>query len=177
MCRIEERISRKPPLKKKQNSNVSMFVNFNVRDFDLSLSPNLKPMFQPFVTSAPELTRFWTFFYSSGQKERLWCLFNACITMLPIVRSPRGVLFLHDNSPVHRQLQPTRNWPTCASSVLITHPILWIWPCRTTTCSPDRKKKQLKGRHFSSDAEVIAAAETWLNGQPSDFFSWVSCRS
>ena len=31
-------------------------------------------------------------------------------------------------------------------------------------------KKQLKGRHFSSDAEVIAAAETWLVGQLSDFF-------
>jgi hypothetical protein len=28
----------------------------------------------------------------------------------------------------------------------------------------------LKGRHFSSDAKVIAAAETWLDGQPSDFF-------
>jgi len=34
---------------------------------------------------------------------------------------------------------------------------------------PDRKK-QLKGRHFSSDAEVIAAAETWLDGQNSEFF-------
>jgi len=31
-------------------------------------------------------------------------------------------------------------------------------------------KKQLKGRHFSSDAEVIAAAETWLDGQLSEFF-------
>jgi hypothetical protein len=31
-------------------------------------------------------------------------------------------------------------------------------------------KKQLKGGHFSSDAEVIAAAETWLDGQPSEFF-------
>ena len=28
----------------------------------------------------------------------------------------------------------------------------------------------LKGRHFSSDAEVIAAAGTWLDGQPSGFF-------
>jgi len=28
----------------------------------------------------------------------------------------------------------------------------------------------LKGRHFSSDAEVIAAAETWLDGQQSDVF-------
>ena len=26
-------------------------------------------------------------------------------------------------------------------------------------------KKQLKGRHFSSDAEVTTAAETWLEGQ------------
>jgi len=34
-------------------------------------------------------------------------------------------------------------------------------------------KKQLKGRHFSSDAEVVAAAETWLDGQPSELF--LSC--
>jgi hypothetical protein len=31
-------------------------------------------------------------------------------------------------------------------------------------------KKQLNGRHFSSDTEVITAAETWLDGQISDFF-------
>ena len=31
-------------------------------------------------------------------------------------------------------------------------------------------KKQLKCRHFSSDVEVIAAAETWLDGQPSEIF-------
>ena len=34
-------------------------------------------------------------------------------------------------------LQSRRNWPTWTSSVLITHPILWIWPHRTTTCSLD----------------------------------------
>ena len=31
-------------------------------------------------------------------------------------------------------------------------------------------KKWLEGRHFSSDAEVIAAMETWLDEKPSDFF-------
>jgi hypothetical protein len=31
-------------------------------------------------------------------------------------------------------------------------------------------EKQLKGRHFWSDAEVIAAAETRLDGQSSGFF-------
>ena len=30
-------------------------------------------------------------------------------------------------------LQPRRNWPTCTPTVLITHPILRIWPLRTTT--------------------------------------------
>jgi hypothetical protein len=33
---------------------------------------------------------------------------------------------------------------------------------------PD-SKKQLKGRHFSSGAEVIAAVETWLDGKPAFF--------
>jgi len=47
-------------------------------------------------------------------------------------------------------------------------------------CSPDLAlsvyhlfpglKNQLKSRHFSSDVEFIAAAETWLVGQISDFF-------
>jgi len=37
-------------------------------------------------------------------------------------------------------------------------------------------EKKLKVRHFSSDAEVIAVAQTWLDGQTSEFF-WVACRS
>jgi len=41
---------------------------------------------------------------------------------------------------------------------------------------PNWKKKQLKGRRFLSDAEVIAAAETWLDGQLFEFF-WVAYRS
>jgi hypothetical protein len=33
----------------------------------------------------------------------------------------------------------------------------------------------MKGRHFWSDAEVIAAAESWLDGQPSKFcFEWLA---
>ena len=40
------------------------------------------------------------------------------------------------------------------------------------------KKKSLKYRHFSSDAEIIAASETWLDGQPSYFFFFlVACKS
>ena len=28
----------------------------------------------------------------------------------------------------------------------------------------------MKSCHFSSDVKVVAAAETWLDGQPSEFF-------
>jgi len=35
-------------------------------------------------------------------------------------------------------------------------------------------KKQLKGRHFLSDAEIITATETWLDGQTSEFFEWLA---
>jgi hypothetical protein len=36
-------------------------------------------------------------------------------------------------------------------------------------------EEKLKGRHFSSDTEVNAAAGTWLDGQPSEnFFEWLA---
>jgi len=81
----------------------------------------------------------------------------------------KGVLFLHDNSPTHRALATQKDLAYLCFQCLY-HP----------SCSPNLDpshyrlfpglKKQLKFRHFSSDAEVIAAAETWLDGQPSEFF-------
>jgi len=50
------------------------------------------------------------------------------------------VLVLHDNTPAHRALATKGKWSTWASKVLITHPILPIWPRRNTTCSLDWKK-------------------------------------
>ena len=37
-------------------------------------------------------------------------------------------------------------------------------------------KKLLNGHQFPSDAEVIAAAETCFDGQPSELFFWVACQ-
>jgi len=86
----------------------------------------------------------------------------------------KGVLFLHDNVPVHRALATQKKLACLGFQYLYRPPY-----------SPDLApsdyhlfpglKKQLKGRHFSSDAEVIAAAETWLDGQYSDFvFDWLA---
>jgi len=47
------------------------------------------------------------------------------------------VFILHDNTPAHRALATQKKLAYWASSVLITHPILRIWPRRTTTCSLD----------------------------------------
>ena len=81
----------------------------------------------------------------------------------------QGVLFLHDNAPAHRALATQKKLaylgfqcldhppysPDLAPSGVPT--VLWT-------------AKQLKGRHSSSDAEVITAADTWLDGQLCEFF-------
>jgi len=38
------------------------------------------------------------------------------------------------------QLYHRRNWNNCVLKVIITHPILRIWPLRATTCSLDQTK-------------------------------------
>ena len=77
---------------------------------------------------------------------------------------------MYDNAPSHRPLA-TQQKLTYLGYHCFGHPP--YSPDLASSYhhpSPRLKKKQLKGRHFSSDAEVIAAAETWLDGQPSDFF-------
>jgi len=82
------------------------------------------------------------------------------------------VLFLHDNAPTHRALATQKKMAYLGFQCLDRPPY-----------SPDLApsdyhlfpglKKQLKGCNFSSDADVIAAAETWLDGHPSEnFFEW-----
>jgi len=81
----------------------------------------------------------------------------------------QGVLFLHDNAPAHRALATQKKLAYLGFQCL-DHP----------PYSPDLApshyhlfpglKKQLKVRHFSSDAKVIAAVETWLDGKSLIFF-------
>jgi len=98
-----------------------------------------------------------------------WCNWRTFCRKTAAGRSARGSCSCTTMPRLTEHMKPRRNWPTWASNDLITHPILRIWPRRTTTCSLDWKKKHLKGSHFSSDA-VIAAAETRLDGRPSEFF-------
>jgi histone-lysine N-methyltransferase SETMAR len=81
----------------------------------------------------------------------------------------KAVLFLHDNAPAHRALATQKKLPYVGSQCLDQPPYSPDLAPQDYHLFPGLKK-QLKVRHFSSDAEVIAAAETWLDGQPSFFF-------
>jgi len=85
----------------------------------------------------------------------------------------KGVLFLHDNAPAHRVLATQKKLAYLGFQCL-DHP-----PYSPDLTPSDYHlfaglKNQLKGRHFSSDEEVIAAAETCLDGQISEFFEWLT---
>jgi len=98
-----------------------------------------------------------------------WCNWKTFWRKNAAGRSPRGSWSCTTMPRLAGHLHPRINWPTWTSIILITHPILRMWLRQTTTCSLDWKK-QLNVRHFSFDVEVIAAAETWLDVKPSDFF-------
>ena len=68
-----------------------------------------------------------------------WCNWRTFWSKNAAGRSPRGSCSCTTIPRLTGHLQPRRNWPTCAYNVLITHPILRIWPRRTTTCSLDWK--------------------------------------
>jgi len=76
-----------------------------------------------------------------------------------------GVLFLQDNAALATQKKLAYLGFQC-----LDHP-----PYSPDLAPSDYHlfpgpKKQLKAGHFSSDVEVIVATETWLDGQPSEFF-------
>jgi len=99
-----------------------------------------------------------------------WCSWRTFWRENTAGRSPRGSCSCTTMPRLTGHLQPRRNWPTWASVVYsldLAPSDYHLFP---------GLKKQLKDHHFSSDVEVIAATETWLDSQPSEFF-WVACKS
>jgi hypothetical protein len=99
-------------------------------------------------------------------RERVGSIIHEDLDMRKVTKR---VLFLHDNAPAHRALA-TQKKLAYLGFLCLDHP-----PYSPDLAPSDYHlfpglKKQLIGRHFSSDAEVIAAAETWLDGQTSEFF-------
>jgi len=91
-----------------------------------------------------------------------WCNWSTFFKEKRRGKVTKGVLFLHDNAPAHRSLATQKKLAYLGFQYLDHSP-----------SSPDLApsdyhlfpglKKQLKGRNFSSEEEVIAAADTWLD--------------
>ena len=119
-------------------------------------------------------------YFPKGQTNNAECYSSLLVQLKDILKeneagsSQRVSCSCTTISRLTGHLQPGRN-------SLLGLPISWS-PTLFSGSGPARlppvpwTEKQLKGRHFSSDVEVIAAAETWLDGQPSEFFFWVACK-
>ena len=81
----------------------------------------------------------------------------------------KGVLFLHDSALDHQALATKKKLAYLGSQCL-DHPPYCPGLAPSDYHLFPGQKKQLKGRLFSSDAEIIPAAETWFDRQASEFF-------
>ena len=87
--------------------------------------------------------------------------------------SPRGSCSCMTMPRLTGHLQPRRNWSTRASNVLFTHPILRIWPRRTTACSLDWKTIEsspffVRRRNYCCRWDLFGRTTFWI------FFEWLS---
>jgi len=113
-----------------------------------------------------------------GQTINAECYLSLLVQLKDILKENRRrkftkfVLFLHDNAPAHRANATRRNWPTRASNVSSTHPILRIWPRRTATCSLNWNK-QLKVAFFRSTRSMLPRRHGWTDTFWI-FFEWLA---
>ena len=75
---------------------------------------------------------------------------------------------MHDNAPAHQALATRKKLAYLDFRCLDDPPYSDLAPSDYHLFPG--LKKQLKGCHFLSSAEVIAAAEIWMDRQPSEFF-------
>ena len=76
---------------------------------------------------------------------------------------------MHDNATAHQALSTQKKMAYLGFQCL-DHPPYSLDLAPSDCHLFSGLKKELKSHHFSSDAEVIAASETWLDGQIPDFF-------
>ena len=88
-------------------------------------------------------------------------------------RSPRGSCCT-TMPRLTGHLQPRRSWTTWTSNVLITHPILRTWPCRTTTCSLDWKNNWKVAVFRPTRRALLPRRPGWTDNLLIFFFEWLA---
>ena len=129
--------------------------NFSLRIFLIKTASPTLINFQRAKLTRRSINQFW------------WCNWRLFWRKKCRGKVNKGILFLRDDGPAQRHLQPTRNWPTWASSVFITHPILRIYPRRTTTCSWTEKVIESSPFFFRSGGhcyrgDLVERTKFWI---------------
>jgi len=104
-----------------------------------------------------------------------WCNWRTLWRKNAAGRSPRGSCSCMTMPQLTGHLQPKRNWPTWASNVLITHPILRIWPHRTITCSLDWKNNWKVAIFHPTWRSLLPQRPGWMDNLLN--FLGVACKS
>jgi len=103
-----------------------------------------------------------------------WCKWSTFWRKNAAGRSQRGSCSCTTMPRLTGHLQPRRNWPTWASIVLITHPILRIWPRRTTTWSLDWKNNWKVAIFPPSRRSLLPRRPGWTDNLLIFFFEWLA---
>ena len=131
--------------------------NFSTRFFGIKTASSSLIIFQRAKLSKRSITHL------------CWCKLKDILKEKRRRRLIKGVLFLHDNAPSHRALA-TQKIPANQGFQCLDHPRYSPHLDPSDYHLLPGLKKQLKGCHFSSDSEVIAAVQTWLDGKFSEVF-------
>jgi len=99
-----------------------------------------------------------------------WCNWRTFWRKNTAGRSPRRSCSCTTMPWLTGHLQPSRNWPTWASSVLITHPVLRIWPC-----SLDWKNNWKVAIFRPTWRSLLPRRPGWTDNLLN--FFWVACKS
>ena len=103
-----------------------------------------------------------------------WCNWRTFWRKNAAESSPKGSCSCTTMPQLTGYLQPRRNWPMWASSFLITHPILWIWPRRTTTCSLSWKNNWKVAIFRPTQRSLLPRRPGWTDNHMNFFLEWLA---
>jgi len=127
-------------------------------------SHRLNLLYVLFIKTASSLIIFQRVKLSTRSITRLcWCNWRTFSRKHSSGSSPRASCSYTTMPRLTVHLQPRRNWSTWSSSVLITHPILRIWPHRTTTCSLDWKNSWKVAIFRPTQRSLLSSRPDWTD--------------
>jgi len=132
---------------------------------------NFSPRFFGIKTASSSLISFHKAKLSTRSITHLcWCNWRTFWSKNAAGSSPRWSCSCSTMPRLIGHLQPRRNWPTWASNVLITHPILRIRPCRSTTFSLDWKNNWNVAIFHPTRRSLLPRRPGWTDNLLNFFF-------